>query len=394
MVFIHWLGELPELSGTVISAYRFQMFALASQLEQRGVLETLITAMPKRMIGEVGRTNIKSRFHLAMARHAYERLWGYSEEWNRRVISDFDSWSQRILPSRGAVISLSGFATGALLKARSRGQLAICDRASHHISIQENILKEEADSLGLPEPRFDPWLIERELTEYEIADVIVVPSTTVANSFFAKNVGSSKVFVNPYGANLSRFHPPIVEKRGRYSNVLSVANLELRKGAQYLIPAYNEARTPHSTLLLVGSKKDQAFIDILPIESLDTFLLGIQSIDIVAAMMRKCGIYVLTSVEEGLSLSIIQAMASGMAIVATEATGARDVIQDGVNGYVVPDRSIEQISHKLKILLNDPDLCKELGANALQTVQHWGGWNQYGQRYANLLVSGSSHKDN
>ena len=77
---------------------------------------------------------------------------------------------------------------------------------------------------------------------------------------------------------------------------------------------------------------------------------------------------VLPSYAEGLSNSLLEAMASGLAVVSTDVGGAVDVIDDGVNGLLIKSRSSEQIRDALLRLLNSPEEREKFGLAARQSV--------------------------
>lgn len=78
-----------------------------------------------------------------------------------------------------------------------------------------------------------------------------------------------------------------------------------------------------------------------------------------------------TSVREGLPLVLLEAMALGVPVVAVAATGVSDLIQDGVTGFLVPERSPAAIAAALERVLADEPLCRRLGeAGKAFVVEH------------------------
>ena len=87
----------------------------------------------------------------------------------------------------------------------------------------------------------------------------------------------------------------------------------------------------------------------------------------------------LPSVEEGLALVLAQAMACGVPVIASENTGARDLIADGVEGFIVPPRAPEQIRERLQWMMDNPERRNEMAAAARARVADFGGWNEFTQ---------------
>jgi glycosyltransferase involved in cell wall biosynthesis len=75
-------------------------------------------------------------------------------------------------------------------------------------------------------------------------------------------------------------------------------------------------------------------------------------------------VYAHTSAYEGMPRVLVEASAAGLPLVAIRAPGVEEVIEEGVNGYLVPEGALEQMAAQLVSLLHDPALARKLGANA------------------------------
>jgi glycosyltransferase involved in cell wall biosynthesis len=80
--------------------------------------------------------------------------------------------------------------------------------------------------------------------------------------------------------------------------------------------------------------------------------------------MRAFDVFVLSSLWEGLSRVIPEAMASGLPVVASAVDGASDAIQDRVSGVLVPPASPDALAEQLIEILTNPFLAKKLSENA------------------------------
>ncbi|MGY9020606.1 MAG: glycosyltransferase, partial [Alphaproteobacteria bacterium] len=100
-------------------------------------------------------------------------------------------------------------------------------------------------------------------------------------------------------------------------------------------------------------------------------------------------VFCLPSIEEGFPLVNLQALASGCPVITTEAAGAADTIQDGINGLTIGNNSIEQLTEALEKLIDDAALRQQISAAATASVQNGFSWDQYVSRamsaYENLL---------
>jgi glycosyltransferase involved in cell wall biosynthesis len=75
-----------------------------------------------------------------------------------------------------------------------------------------------------------------------------------------------------------------------------------------------------------------------------------------------------------------QAMACACPVVASNHTGAEDLMTDGVEGFIVPMRNVSGLTEKLQQLADEPMLRDSMGEKALQKVQSLGGWSDYGDK--------------
>ena len=164
------------------------------------------------------------------------------------VVRDFDRWAASHLGEPSVVNGLSGFATETLSRASARGITVFCDRGSWHILEQKRVLDEEADRIGAPRAHFDPFMIERELREYQLADRIVVPSEPARQSFIQRGVDTERVVKIPYGVDVSAFSMPTEERCP--GAVVSVATVGLRKGHTHLLQAFRMLSTKNTSLRL------------------------------------------------------------------------------------------------------------------------------------------------
>lgn len=82
----------------------------------------------------------------------------------------------------------------------------------------------------------------------------------------------------------------------------------------------------------------------------------------VKELLKQCHIFVFPSFYmEGLPKSLIEACAIGRPIVTTRSIGCKDVVEDGVNGYLVPVKDAKALAEKLKVLIDDKDLRLRMG---------------------------------
>jgi glycosyltransferase involved in cell wall biosynthesis len=84
-------------------------------------------------------------------------------------------------------------------------------------------------------------------------------------------------------------------------------------------------------------------------------------------------------------LVVLEAMASGLPVIATE-HGSADVLRDGIDGFLVPIRDAQAIADRLERLYRDPELREHMGRNAReQALRHT--WSQSSQRACDAVLN-------
>jgi glycosyltransferase involved in cell wall biosynthesis len=372
----------PVLRIAISVIGRFHMFDLARQMLRLGQEVEIFTGNPMCRVDSDLRphAHTHSFLHvLANLRHrvppAPKTSW-----WLDRDLQYLGSWLARSVDPEAADI-LDGLdgpgpAAGRLMK--DRGKAWVCNRGSAHILTQKALLEEEHQRWGAPILHFSPDGLERCLAEYAEADAIVVPSNFAKRSFAEQGIRTEKVYVCPYGVELSMYCP--MPKRDSKFRVLFVGGASIRKGVGYLFEALRPlVEKQLCELWLIGGLNSDA--KALLARNQDIFVYkGHHPRAALASMYSQGSVLVLPSIEEGLALVQAQAMACGLPVIATTNTGAENLFSDGVEGFIVPIRDPLAIRDKVEWMIGHPTERADIGAAALQRVKGLGGWNRYGEQ--------------
>lgn len=106
----------------------------------------------------------------------------------------------------------------------------------------------------------------------------------------------------------------------------------------------------------------------------------------VQKLLQECDIFALTSFSEGLSLSLIEAQASGLPAVVTKVGGNPEVIKDGVNGFLVPSDDEVAVADAILRLYQNPRLRNKMSANARQIAEKIFDLNLMVKKYEDLYL--------
>ena len=369
---------------------KFHHFDLARQLDSAGLLEVIYTGYPRcKLRGERLAPAKISTFpwfqtiYMAQARFT-RRSEVFSRCLERIAKTTFDSHVARILRPCDIFVGLSGHNRKAGRRARALGARWICDRGSSHILYQDRVLREEHIRWGIPFRGVPSWAIKEELVEYAECDLITVPSTFAEKSFVDAGVAAAKLRRVPYGVDLTKFMPVGSPKSGHY-DVIFVGSVGVRKGIPYLIEAFRNIRHPRKSLRIIGSIEPVFESWVRNIKDADVLFMGPLPQPALKEHLSRSHVFVLPSVEEGLALVQAQALACGCPIICTPNTGGGDLITSGIEGLIVEARNPGDLTHAMQILADNTAVRERMGELALASVQRFGGWNEYGERYHSVL---------
>ena len=370
---------------------KFHAFNLAQQLNKYNHLERLLTPYFSKAdysflrLGENNKSidfsKVRTNIFPKLFSHFVTRLCLPSQFLNSDYISllMFDNWAKNQIGSSDLLVAWSGAALESIRIAKSNGVKTVLERGSTHIITQAEILKEEYDQFGCSVTSVNPLTIKRELQEYEETDYISVPSNFAAKSYIRQGVPPSKIIKVPFGVDLNLFKQ--YQKEDNVFRLIHCGSITLRKGVQYLIKAFSEINLPNSELWLVGNI-DNDFKKLFPqyFNLPNIKFKGRQKQSLLPWFYSQCDVFSLVSIEEGLPLVILQAMACGLPVVCTENTGAEELIIDGEEGYIILPRNMEAIKEKIVYLYDNPEARNEMGKKSKKKVEENFTWDDYGKK--------------
>lgn len=377
----YYIDEKTAMQTIISVGGRFHAFDLASQLIKHDSLARLITSYPKFEVIKYGIPREKTKS--VLLKEILERGWhGLPYLSNllgnpQYFISEtYDKMAASFLTEADIFTGWSSFSLHTLRKARRMGMKIVIDHGSSHIQHQDIILREEYSLHGITPVLAHPKIIEKELKEYEEADYVSIPSLFVKKTFLDKGFPENKLIHVPYGVDLTRFKQ--IAKNDNIFRVIFAGGMTLRKGVQYILQAMSELNLPNSELMLIGSMNDEMrpFFD--KYEG-DYKWVGHVRQSELYKYYSQGSVFVMMSVEEGLSLVQPQAMACGLPIIATTNTGAEDVVRDGVDGFIIPIRDIETLKKKIIYLYENKEKREQMAQSAKTRVSRGFTWDDYGE---------------
>ena len=184
----------------------------------------------------------------------------------------------------------------------------------------------------------------------------------------------------PNGIDLERFSPQHVRPAERFAedglNILFVGRLEKRKGFRHLLAAFARVKeqVPEARLMVVGAyDKDDKAPYLLYVRShriRGVHFVGYVSEDELPSYYAACHVFCAPSTGyESFGLVLLEAMASGRPLVASDISGYRELLASGREALLVPPGDEVALSEALVRLLRDPALRARMGESGLAKSQ-------------------------
>lgn len=197
------------------------------------------------------------------------------------------------------------------------------------------------------------WLLLRRTTH------LVVQTVRIKDFYSAKLQSRTTIIPNPVTDKVFSLTPTLKQKR-----IIAVGRLAYQKNYPMMFRAFAKVHHDFPDWQLVvygnGPQKDEirGVIERLGMEG--HIILAGKS-DHVVEEMNKSSLFVMSSDYEGMSNALLEAVCVGLPVISTDVSGAKDLITDGVNGYIVPVGNERALTLALSSMLSSPEKMDEMG---------------------------------
>ncbi|WP_349294638.1 glycosyltransferase family 4 protein (plasmid) [Thioclava sp. 'Guangxiensis'] len=155
--------------------------------------------------------------------------------------------------------------------------------------------------------------------------------------------------------------------------ILFVGRLAAIKGVPLLVEAFARLADSHpqARLSVIGDGPERAYCEALARDlgvGARVIFHGYQSAKAVARHMRQADLLVLASFAEGVPVTLMEAMGSGLPVIASRVAGVGELVEDGVSGFTIPAGDLDSLTDRLDRLLGDPALRAAMGVQGRAKV--------------------------
>lgn len=222
---------------------------------------------------------------------------------------------------------------------------------------------------------------------YESADLVLGVSYKVGEKI---KEGTQNVTIDTLynGYNPDKFYPSAsVKIQDSILKIICVGNLIPIKGVEYLIDALKEVKEKGYKFQCeifgrgilrdnLENKCKENYLD-------EIIFKGYQKSEVIAEAMRNSDLFVLPSYYEALGCVYLEAMASGIPVIACESQGISEVIVNEETGILVKEKNSKEIADNIIRLIEEPEYYKKIQEKALETVREY-TWENTAQKLKSL----------
>lgn len=304
----------------------------------------------------------------------------YLQAWSYRL---FDARVARLLRSAGkltAVIAYENAALQTFRAARELGLVTVLDAASVHHSAQ---------NAAPADPALRAFLRKANLqkdAEIALADHILTASAMARDTYLADGIPGERVHEVPLGADLRVFTagsaPSVAASRPL--RFLYVGKITRQKGIDTLLQAFITANTDASAQLsLVGPPGDaQSLVAARAADGIEVH--GSKPPRELAGHYRNADCLVLPSRFDSFGMVVAEALACGLPVIVSDMVGAKQLVHEGRNGWVVPVGDVDALAARLRWCMEHRHTLTEMRVAAAQSAQQ-ASWPEYHQRLLETL---------
>lgn len=363
----------------ILSPGRFHVCDLARELNKQGFDVKFYSFVPAKRTEKFGlpRKCSASLFLAMIPFLLLEKRLFKGKRWASRLRINVQDFLTGIYMRKcDILIAMSGDFVFSLKIAKKHGSTVILERGSKHILEQKRILENIPSLKGKnPVPDIN---VKRELEGYKIADYISIASLHVKSSFEKYNIPEDRLFVNPYGVDLSMFKP--IKNIAKKFDIIMVGGWSYRKGCDLITKAIPKTRY---NFLHVGGIVDLPFPN-------NPQMIHIDSVDQTKLIeyYNLAKIFILPSREDGFGMVLSQALACNLPLVGSPDCGAPDlkqIVSHPEYITILEDYTEEALIKAIDKTINMYNSMDDMiyGGEAINNLT----WEAYGRRYADFINS-------
>lgn len=276
-----------------------------------------------------------------------------------------------------------------ILSKKAPGVIRIIDNAAPCRNYLYKVFNEKMESSGgfTRIYKIRRYLVDKKCAdsfgnEAQNADIHIVASTFSKQASMYNGIDESHIIVAPYGVDKKAFHHTKKDYQSGLK-ILFVGELDQRKGIYQILEAAKQLHGLNIEFNLIGTGREVCPELYKPYEKYVNFL-GKVSFDKIPEKYGENHIFVFPSMGDGFGLVILEALSSGLPVIASRNCLGPDIIKDGYNGFLVEAGETGQLVDKIKWFYDHMEQLPQFRENAIESVKQM-TWENYEDNLAQQL---------
>ncbi len=349
------------------------LYHIAKKFEEKGWLEKVICSFNGGKLDNL-KDKVKSqpRALNSMNYLLYLSWLNISRKIPERYFNEmiFDFFAKKNIPNEtdSLFFTDSGFVR-CVDKAKSKQIKCYMLHRTLHPEHIYRVLKEEEKRWGIKDDSIftnKSW-INYKIKSLQKSDGIIVLSTLASESCKNYGIQGTKIkIVKGSKVDLNYFRTTNEHIKKNEFTCLFMGHKSLIKGVPYLLEAWKQLDIKKSNLIVAGIQ-NRRLIDNYSKLNFST----VGSINNPLYFYNVSDIFILPSLADAFPRVVLEAMGCSLPVIVTEGVGAKDVIEDGKEGFIIPIRDAKAIKDSIRYFYDNPMEIKRMGRNARNKVEHY-----------------------
>lgn len=191
----------------------------------------------------------------------------------------------------------------------------------------------------------------------------IIAQTSLAKDILEHFTGNKNIRVIPNPVKEVQLYPDLV----RENIIINVGRLVPEKGQKYLLQAFSNLNLDDWKLVVLGDGPLRPELEKQVLElGLEGKVIMPGSVNNIDEWLAKAKVFAFSSISEGFPNALVEAMAAGLPCVSFDCDiGPRDIIEHGVNGFLVEEKNVDELANKLFILISKTEQANKIAFNAM-----------------------------
>lgn len=248
-----------------------------------------------------------------------------------------------------------------------------------------------------PKNLYTQRFINNYVRDVNSASIVTAPSTFVVEqiSRFTKPNKVKIIQLGYFREDLGVQFSDVINRKERVDSsqplkCLYIGQVQQRKGIGYLLKGFEEAHLPSGSSVTLAGSIDKKLKNFITARYDFVKVLGHKSRSDLGSLFRTHDVFIFPSLLEGFALSVIEALSSGIPVIATQ-IALGDLIIDKHNGLIISSGSSESITKAIEWFNQNPIKISAIRKNGIKTASQY-GWNRYKKEFIDLANSLSNEK--